>query len=157
MREKYPNSFEKYYQPRYEYWKEQNDKGERFYNGTLPMLCQTCQIPMVYTEPDDPTQTAYRETEYKGEKYHFCSDGCKDIFNDEPEKYIQAWMPVHQIYQGNCGGATLPEVLEWYHLKHGEDNLDYSVSADKANWERWKGIAPEAPIETPPKNTDEAA
>jgi phenol hydroxylase P3 protein len=27
--------------------------GNRFYNKTLPMLCQTCQIPMIFTEPGD--------------------------------------------------------------------------------------------------------
>ena len=69
---------------------------------TLPMLCQICQIPMAFTEPDDPTKICYRESDYLGNKYHFCSDGCKDIFDNEPEKYVQAWMPVQQIYQGNC-------------------------------------------------------
>ena len=22
--------------------------------------------------------------------------------------YVQAWLPMHQIYQGNCGGTTFP-------------------------------------------------
>jgi phenol hydroxylase P3 protein len=26
----------------------------------------------------------------------------QDIFDNEPEKYVQSWLPVHQIYQGNC-------------------------------------------------------
>ena len=48
---------------------------------TLPQLCQVCQWPLLFTEPDDPTQICYREGEpYLGEKFHFCSDGCKDIF-----------------------------------------------------------------------------
>ncbi len=46
----------------------------------------------------------YRESVYKGERYHTCSDGCHDIFEREPEKYVQAWLPVNQILQGNCGG-----------------------------------------------------
>lgn len=138
---KYPKSFDQYYRPRFDHWKEQAKKGERFYNPSLPMLCQTCQIPMAFTEPDDPTTTCYRSTEYEGDKYHFCSDGCRDIFEHEPEKYIQAWLPVHQIYQGHCGGATVPEVLDWYHLANGTDNLDYSVSPDRSNWERWSGIS----------------
>jgi phenol hydroxylase P3 protein len=36
-------------------------EGNRFYNKTLPMLCQTCQIPMIFTEPGDPTKICYRE------------------------------------------------------------------------------------------------
>ncbi|KAB7627384.1 aromatic/alkene/methane monooxygenase hydroxylase/oxygenase subunit alpha [Alkalilimnicola sp. S0819] len=144
LSEKYPETFDKYYRPRFEYWAEQHARGNRYYNDSLPQLCQTCQIPMAFTEPDDPTTICYRSSEYQGERYHFCSDGCKDIFDDEPEKYVQAWLPVHQIYQGNCGGASVPEVLEWYHLVHGQDNLDYRDSQDYANWMRWKGLAEEA-------------
>ncbi len=138
---KYPDSFDRWYRPRYEYWMAQEKAGHRFYNPSLPMLCQTCQIPMLYTNMDDPTQVVYRSTEYQGEKYHFCSDGCKDIFEHEPEKYVQAWLPVNQIYQGHCGGATVPEVLNWYHLRDGQDNRDYLYSEDRQNWLRWKEVS----------------
>ena len=80
----------------------------------LPQLCQCCQIPMGYTEPGDPTTICFRSSKFKGQTYHFCSDGCKDIFDGEPEKFVQAWLPVQQIFQGNCGGATVPDVLNWY-------------------------------------------
>ncbi|MDP1329374.1 YHS domain-containing protein, partial [Klebsiella pneumoniae] len=83
--------------------KEMEARGERFYTKALPQLCTTCQIPMLFTEMDDPTQTCYRDSVYNGDRYHFCSDGCKDIFDDEPEKFVQSWLPVHQIFQGNCG------------------------------------------------------
>ena len=83
---KYPNSYDKYYRPRMEYWREQAAKGNRFYNKTLPMLCQTCQIPMIFTEPGDPTKICYREVDYKDSKYHFCSDHCKEIFEHEPRE-----------------------------------------------------------------------
>jgi phenol hydroxylase P3 protein len=148
---KYPNSFDKHYRPRYEFWREQAAKGNRFYNKTLPMLCQTCQIPLVFTEPGDPTKICYREVDYKAEKYHFCSDHCKKIFEDEPEKYIQAWLPVHQIYQGNCfpegtdptveGFDPLAAVLKYYNLEHGRDNLDFEGSEDQKNFEAWHGQA----------------
>ena len=148
---KYPNSFDKHYRPRYEFWREQAAKGNRFYNKTLPMLCQTCQIPMIFTEPGDPTKICYREVDYKGDKYHFCSDHCKAIFEYEPEKYVQAWLPVHQIYQGNCfpegtdptveGFDPLAAVLKYYHLEHGRDNLDFDVSEDKKNFAEWRGQA----------------
>jgi len=138
---KYPNTFDRLYRPRYAFWREQAAQGNRFYNKTLPMLCQTCQIPMGFTEPDDPTRICYRESMYRGERYHFCSDGCKDIFDGEPEKFVQAWLPVHQIYQGNCGGASLEEVLRWYHIEQDADNMDFGVSPDLRNWRRWKGEA----------------
>ncbi len=148
---KYPDSFDKYYRPRYEFWREQEAQGNRFYNKTLPMLCQCCQIPMVFTEPGDPTKIAYRESEFEGEKFHFCSDHCKEIFDDEPEKYTHAWLPVHQIYQGNCftpdadpnaeGFDPLAEVLRYYHLQHGRDNLDFNGSEDQKNFDLWRGQA----------------
>ena len=148
---KYPESFDKQYRPRYEFWREQAAKGNRFYNKTLPMLCQTCQIPMLFTEPGDPTKICYREVDYKEDKYHFCSDHCKKIFEDEPEKYVQAWMPVHQIYQGNCfpegTDPTAPDfdplaaVLQWYHIEFGADNLAFEGSEDEKNFAMWRGMA----------------
>lgn len=148
---KYPESFDKQYRPRYEFWREQAAKGNRFYNKTLPMLCQTCQIPMLFTEPGDPTKICYREVDYKGDKYHFCSDHCKEIFEHEPEKYVQAWLPVHQIYQGNCfpegtdptveGFDPLAAVLKYYNFEHGRDNLDFDISEDKKNFDEWRGQA----------------
>jgi phenol hydroxylase P3 protein len=112
-------------------------EGKRFYNMALPQLCQTCQIPMAYTEPGDPTTICFRATQFQGETYHFCSDGCKDIFDGEPEKYVQAWMPVQQIFQGNCGGATVPDVLAWYNMNVGADNMDYVGSPDEKIWKEW--------------------
>ncbi|MFU2489906.1 aromatic/alkene/methane monooxygenase hydroxylase/oxygenase subunit alpha [Thauera sp. WH-1] len=148
---KYPESFDKQYRPRYEFWREQAAKGNRFYNKTLPMLCQTCQIPMLFTEPGDPTKICYREVDYKGDKYHFCSDHCKEIFEHEPEKYVQAWLPVHQIYQGNCfpegtdptveGFDPLAAVLKYYNFEHDRDNLDFDISEDKKNFDEWRGQA----------------
>jgi phenol hydroxylase P3 protein len=148
---KYPTTFDKYYRPRFDKLREMADKGERFYANTLPMLCQVCQIPMLFTEPDDPTKICYRESEFKGEKYHTCSDGCKHIFDDEPEKYIQAWLPVHQVYMGNCwpegtdptaeGFHPLLKYLEWCHIENGKDNCDYEGSGDQANFAAWRGVA----------------
>ena len=151
LSQKYPDTFDKYYRPRVEYWAEQHEAGNRFYHTTVPQLCQVCQIPMLFTEPGDPTQICYRETDHQGEKYHFCSDHCKHIFEHEPEKYVQAWLPVHQIYQGNCfpEGAdptapdfdALAEVLKYYHVNHGRDNLDFEGSEDQRNFDAWRNLA----------------
>ena len=148
---KYPDTFDKYYRPVWEHYAKEQAEGRRFYNGTLPMLCQVCQVPMFFTEPDDPTKIAYRESEYKGLKYHCCSDGCKHIFDNEPEKYAQSWLPVHQIYQGNCFPADvdpskpdfnpLAEVLRWYKITQGQDNMDFADSPDKKNFEAWRAQA----------------
>lgn len=142
LSEKYPDSFDKYYRPRYELAAQMEKEGERFYCSGLPQLCQTCQIPMGFTEMDNPTLIAYRDSVYKGERYHFCSDGCKTIFDDEPEKYVHAWLPVQQIFQGNCGGADVETVLkDYYRLNLGVDNMDFVGSPDDQRWKTWKGVA----------------
>ncbi|MBX3263171.1 MAG: aromatic/alkene/methane monooxygenase hydroxylase/oxygenase subunit alpha [Labilithrix sp.] len=134
---KYPDTFDRLYRPRYRMWREAAARGERFYNDALPQLCNVCQIPMAFTEPDDPTKIAFRESIWRGERFHFCSDGCKDIFDDEPEKMSQSWLPVHQIFQGNCGGASIEDVLRYYHLNIGADNLDYEGSPEQELWDAW--------------------
>ena len=146
LAEKYPETFDKYYRPRLDHWAAEAAKGKRFYNNALPQLCTTCQIPMGFTEPDDPSTICFRESEYKGEHYHFCSDGCKEIFDNEPEKYVQSWLPVHQIFQGNCGGASVEDVLKWYNMNLGADNMDFAGSPEDQFWSAWHGKAshPEA-------------
>jgi len=37
----------------------------------------------------DP-KTAAGNSEYKGQTYYFCSNGCKRAFDKEPEKYLKA-------------------------------------------------------------------
>ena len=135
---KYPNTFDRYYRPRLLYLREQEKAGKRFYGAMLPQLCQTCQIPMVYTDPAKPTEIVYRESLFNGGRYHFCSDGCKAVFDAEPEKIAQAWLPPHQIFQGNCGGPTIPDVLAYYNFS-ANDGGEHLHSQDQANWLKWKG------------------
>jgi len=137
----YPDTFDRHYRPLWDRAKQLADSGHRFFNLGLPMLCQTCQIPMTFTEPGNLDRIAVRGSDFRGEHFNFCSDGCKWIFDREPEKYVQAWLPVHQIYQGNCGGATIPEVLAWYGIADGADNGEYLTSPDKASWDQWKASA----------------
>ena len=142
LSEKYPNTFDKYYRPRWELARKLEEEGKRFYSQGLPMLCSVCQVPMGFTDMEDPTQLLYRSSEFEGETYHTCTDGCKSIFDNEPEKYVQAWLPVHQIFQGNCGGADVETVLrDYYRLNLGVDNLDYRGSPDEKRWKQWKNIA----------------
>ncbi len=153
LSEQYPDTFDQYYRPRFEHWQALQEKGERFYNNTLPQLCQVCQVPALFTEPDDPTKLSHRSLEHEGERYHFCSDGCCDIFKYEPEKYIQAWLPVHQIYQGNCEGADVETVVtKYYHIDAGRDNFEYLGSPDHKRWQAIKGQKPDEPQASKPKN-----
>jgi phenol hydroxylase P3 protein len=149
MSEKYPDTFDKYYRPRYEYWRELEAKGEPFEFEGLPQLCQTCQWPCLFTEPEDPTQLCFRHSKYKGERYNFCSDGCKDIFDDEPEKFVHAVLPVHQILKGEYfregadpraeGFDPMFEALSYMGIKPGVDGGLFSEHVDAKKWEEWTG------------------
>ena len=139
LSEKYPNTFDKYYRPRFETWREMEKAGNRHLVMGLPQLCQVCQVPMVFTEvTTDPMIISRRVSEYKGDKYHTCSDGCRDIFENESDKYCQAWLPVHQIFQGNCGGTDISDVLKYYNFQEG-DTGEYVGSEDHKRWQEWHG------------------
>lgn len=143
---RYPDTFDKYFRPLWDKAAKIQAEGGRFFTQGLPQLCQVCQVPMLFTESGDPTTICQRESIHDGERYHTCSDGCQWIFEREPEKYIQAWLPVHQILQGNCGGPSIPEVLEWYGMQEG-DGGEYVGSPDKKNWEKWHNDSLEPPAE----------
>jgi Cu+-exporting ATPase len=46
----------------------------------------------------DPA-TAAGKSEYKGQSYYFCSQGCKKAFDENPEKYLKKGegMPMHHL------------------------------------------------------------
>lgn len=138
--EQYPDTFDQYYRPLYEKARKMQEGGTRYFSAGLPMLCQVCQVPMMYTAPGEPERIVQFHSVYEGERYNTCSEGCKWIFDREPWKYRQAWMPVHQIYQGNCGGATIPEVLNWYGFENGGGG-EYMGSIDQQNWDKWHAPA----------------
>ena len=145
---KYPDTFAKYYRPRFEYFQKLEDEGKPFLTAGLPLLCQVCQIPVFYTEPDDPTQLAYEEGTYMGEKFQFCSTHCHKIFDDEPEKYVQSWIPPHQIFQGNCfpegtnptveGFDPVRSVAAYYDIEWGRENGPFVGSEDQKNFAKWR-------------------
>jgi phenol/toluene 2-monooxygenase (NADH) P3/A3 len=136
MSEQYPDTFDQHFRPLWEKAARMQAEGNRLFTAGLPMLCQVCQIPALYSPPGDPSKIATFHTEHGGERYNFCSEPCKWIFEREPKKYIQAWLPVHQIYQGNCGGATIPEVLDWSGIGPN-DGGEYTTSRDAENWAKW--------------------
>jgi phenol hydroxylase P3 protein len=138
---KYPNTFDKYYRPRWEMWAQMEKEGKRHLNTGLAQLCQVCQFPMIFTEPDDPSKLCHRELDHQGEKYHFCSDHCQHIFEDEPEKYIQSWLPMPQFFMGNTGGGGVAEWMDWVKMVPGQDNMDFEGSQDQKNFALWKGMA----------------
>lgn len=140
LSEKYPETFDKYYRPRWQHLRKLADAGTPFKNFGLAKLCQCCQLPAVFTEPADPTLLCHREVDYQGEKYHFCSDHCQSIFENEPEKYVQAWLPMPQLFQAPLNG-DLAAWMDWVSLRDGQDNGDFVGSQDQGNFQQWRDLA----------------
>ena len=46
----------------------------------------------------------------------------------------RSWLPVHQIYQGNCGGVFGVDVLKWYHINLGADTWTTKARAGPGRW-----------------------
>ena len=39
------------------------------------------------------------KSEYQGQAYYFCSPGCKQSFDKEPQKYVSKATPAHTGHQ----------------------------------------------------------
>lgn len=136
LAQQYPDTYEQMYKPRWDTYQELMDAGKRQFFPGLPQLCQVCQVPMCFPDRDHPETQAQFHSEHRGEHVNLCSAGCKWVFDREPEKYLQAWLPVHQILGGNCGGPTVPDVLAWYGFTD-DDSGEYVGSSDQRHWLDW--------------------
>jgi len=65
-------------------------------------------------DPDDPGAT----TEYNGVTYHFCSEGCKEQFEADPERFVEADFP----YLSEISGMQTPRMP--YGGTRGDFELD---------------------------------
>jgi len=137
---RYPNSFDRWYRPRLAYYAQREAAGKRYHNNALPMLCQCCQQPMIFTEHGNPRMIAYRQVDHAGEKFHFCSDPCADIFRREPDKYVQAQLASH--HTAHVHGALIDPLkssLADCGMNLGVDNGGFAGSDDDINFEQWGG------------------
>ncbi len=139
---KYPDSFDRWYRPRLTHYAQREATGNRYFNRGLPMQCQVCQQPMIFTEQGNPRQIAYREMQHDGETFHFCSDHCETIFGNEPEKYVQSRLPSHEILHAHRGDKmddALQSSLADIGVVIGQDNGEFKGSVDDKHFEEWGG------------------
>lgn len=142
---KYPDSFDRWYRPRLTYYAQREAAGHAHRNPALPMQCQVCQQPMIFTEHGNPRWIAYRDTQHEGETFHFCSDPCRTIFTDEPDKYVQSRLPSHAILQaqrdrGLADGSDLLQAsVAECGIVVGRDTGRFATSEDAMNFDTWGG------------------
>lgn len=90
---------------------------------TLPIVCAIDQLPIC--EPNVKTgKVEPRIVSYKGKKYHFCSDVCKWIFEQEPDRYAGQKTIVDRFLQGIIQPATLEGTLNYMGLSEAERGRD---------------------------------
>lgn len=65
-------------------------------SNTLTLKDPVCGMNI---EKDKSAGTA----EYKGRTYYFCAAGCRESFEKEPEKYLNAATVEHKQKHGCCG------------------------------------------------------
>ena len=103
LSEKYPDTFDQLYRPRWEKLaraaRSRAGASSRGAAAAVPGLPDPDGVHRAGRPDQDRCPRAASTT---ARSSTLCSDGCKWIFEREPEKYVQAWLPVHQIYQGNC-------------------------------------------------------
>jgi phenol/toluene 2-monooxygenase (NADH) P3/A3 len=99
----------------------------------LPALCQTCKAPICFRDPDHFERLWIQHSTFGAREYHFCSPGCKDIFDSEPERYAQHWMPVDAILAGEAGSADPKDLFRWWGFDPSEGG-EYYGSRDHQRW-----------------------
>jgi phenol hydroxylase P3 protein len=95
----------------------------------LPMVCNLCHFPAVFPTPEKPT---LRSSIYQGRTYHFCSDGCKWVFDQEPEKYYKDRTLTELVIAGEAPG-DIPALREYMGLP-----ADGSWGGDLFQTDDWK-------------------
>src|SRR5262249_12776911 len=87
-----------------------NGRADKTVPGTLPMICNVSQLPIVGT----PFKSLHDTTlEHEGRKYHFASEVDKWIFQRDPERYKHHKNLIDRFLGGDIQPADLGGVLEY--------------------------------------------
>jgi toluene monooxygenase system protein A len=91
-------------------------KRELTYPETLPVVCNMCQLPI----NNAPDKVADHPLQHKGRWYHFCSEGCKWCFEQEPERYEGHLSLIDRFLAGMIQPMDLGGGLKYMSLAPGE-------------------------------------
>ncbi|NUQ34196.1 MAG: YHS domain-containing protein [Planctomycetaceae bacterium] len=114
LAEKYPNSwksFEPVWNRIHEQW-EHCDPGVDFgvHGTSIVGFCNMCQIVLCQGTPEHNTACTL---DHKGQRYIFCSEPCKWIFEREPDRYAGHKDLVKRVLAGEAP-ANLVQLLRTY-------------------------------------------
>ena len=101
-------------------WQENNSNEFDVHATSLMGFCNTCQMPLCC---GTPSQNFSCNFEYGNKMFIFCSEPCRKIFQDEPEKYSQFVGLVEKIANDQAP-ANLVSLLEYFGLTRSTSGRD---------------------------------
>ena len=114
LREKYPR-WNEWFGPIWdrleENWRRDGEAATLSY--ALPALCNLCQLPTVFVRPARNTACTL---EHEGRHYVFCSEPCRWIFSQEPNRFAAHTSVVDRIVAGEAPGK-LTDLHRWMGLE----------------------------------------
>jgi toluene monooxygenase system protein A len=134
LSQKYPN-WATTYQP---IWDRIEDGWENYGEAssvayTLPALCNLCQLPTVFAGPGQNTACSRM---LDGRNYLFCSEPCRWIFDQQPERFRDHLSVVDRIVSGEAP-ADLLDLLGWM----GHESPDSMGKDLRRGREPWRFMA----------------
>jgi len=96
-----------------------DDKKDQTLPVTLPVVCNMCQLPINYT-PGPAWKMRDFPLTHEGRDYHFCSEGCKWCFEQEPDRYKGHLSLVDRFLAGMIQPPTLAGACQYMGLAPGE-------------------------------------
>lgn len=107
-------------------------KPEQALPVTLPVVCNMCQLPINFT-PGPAWKVRDFPLTHEDRDYHFCSEGCRWVFEQEPARYKGHLSLVDRFLAGHIQPPDLGGAIKYMGLAPGEsgdDALKYSWVED---------------------------
>lgn len=138
LREKYPRSWpslDPIWEQITDRWRVSGPGVEWYSHGATPVtFCDLCQLVLCGGTPlRNTAQTLQRE----GRKYVFCSEPCRWIFEQEPERYAQHKDVVKRILAGEAPANLIELVRRYFGLP--QDLWGKDVTSGRYPWLRRPG------------------
>jgi toluene monooxygenase system protein A len=119
LRTKYPRSWDAY-EPVWrridERWREADVYNDFAVHGTaIVAFCDLCQLVLCGGTPSQNTATV---ATVQGQKRIFCSEPCRDIFEQEPERYAAHKDIVKRVLAGEAPANLIALLRSYFGLDH---------------------------------------
>jgi toluene monooxygenase system protein A len=119
LREKYPDSFpeiDHVWQRISERWRDTDPGNDLGVHGTAIVgFCNLCQLVL---SGGTPRANSAVVSEWDGQRYIFCSEPCRWIFEGEPERYAHHKDVVKRVLAGEAPGNLAAMLRQYFGLSY---------------------------------------